>query len=478
MAVTPNSFSALNSALKDNYLPFEQVLIYTEAAWWKMFKSTSAFKLEGGGKNMTFPLAFKRPHNYGARTETGLMPGFSSRTNDDLTIVTTDNAVVGRKHVYNSYADTLRLMSQPDAYNQFSGWDMGFHLKQMQEDFDTYMDRQALGDGTAILGVVSGTPTTDLTNTTIVLQPASTISDHGVHGTQRLQANQKVSFIKAADWASGRRTARIHSNLGGLGNTEFVLSSATGPNDVGASPTIIIGGDLITSGTPLQNGDIVVHAASRTTSTTGGNNASTELLEMDGLFSYIDDATLTSTCFGLSRTTYPTLNAQVDLSTSARPLSWLMGQIMGDKLNRRMGDKGISESDYFLLTERSVRTGYVGAEGEAAKRYAQQDKAMKLMPGWGDVQMVFLGNDRPVPWICVNNMPYGHAVFGRKSQLKAFWDRKPGIINEDGLTIRQSAAGSPVFTSNMAGYGQLLVTEPWTAGRMSGLQGAFSAAAS
>lgn len=478
MAINANSFGALGAALKLNYLPYSNKLVQADYAFYGMCKEKTNFQKKGGGQNLVWELVTNRAMNAQAGSEDGFLPGFSTATNDDIRRVTTVEASLPRGYLYADAAFTSHQMADVHkSFENFRGWGFAEHIKGAQDDFGMMAERHLLGDKTGILGIVVSIAVVS-GNTVVTLQPASTISVRGIHGTQRLYANQRVGIIKSADWATNPRTALIHSNIGGSG-TEFQLVLATsGIHDVGAAPTITLSGDL-SGGTALAVGDILVEADSRDSNATGGNAASEAAANLrcfDGIFSFIDDTTLTPTLYGLARATYPTLNAQTNLSATARPPTWQMFQVLFDKLKRRRGNlsrEKLEAGDYAIFAEQSVRTAYVAAPGEGQKEYNQEGRALKMVQGFSDVSIVMMGNDRPIPFVSYNTIPYGHALIMRPAALNVMWDIPPGVLDENGLTLHKQN-GKPVWTWEYQAVGNFMIDEPWFDGRISGLQGQFS----
>lgn len=475
--INANTLGALSTGLKYHYPPeVIKDLIRRDSGLLDMVEEDRGFKKDFGGRSMIWPMVMDRPHNYMAGTEDGFLPGFSGDTHDDIDRVDPQEASMGRAYAYADAAFSEQQMADVHKdFEIFKGWGFARHIKTMQDDFRMYLERCLLGDGTGILGVISGTPTTDTSTTVITLKAANQIDARGVLGTQRLYKNQKISFIKAADWATSPRTAKIHTNLGGSGTGVHKVTATSGIHDMGAAPTITISSDLITSGTALADGDIVVERSSRTGGTSGGNESGdTGRRCFEGLFSFIDDGTLTTTLYNITRATYTQVNSQTNLSTTGRALTWQLLQVMFDRLYRRRGSEDTKiEDEYMLLTERSARTNYVAAEGEAGKRYVQEEKAKKMVSGFKDVTLAFLGNDTLLPWACVSTCPYGHALLMRKSDLRVMWDIPPSMIASDGLQLRQ-IYGKPVYYAAMQAVGNFKKNEPWLDGRISGLLGTFS----
>lgn len=478
MAINANSFGALGAALKLNYLPYSNKLVQADYAFYGMCKEKTNFTKKGGGQNLVWELVTDRAMNAQAGSEDGFLPGFSASTNDDIRRVSTIEASLPRGYLYADAAFTSHQMADVHkSFENFRGWGFAEHIKGAQDDFGMMAERHLLNDKTGILGIVSSVATPG--NTVLTMQPASTIGLRGIFGTQRVYVNQRVAIIKAADWATNPRTARIHSNIGNSGTAFQLVVATSGIHDVGAAPTITLSGDLTTAGTAVAAGDIIVEANSRAVNATGGNAASEALAALtcfDGLFSFIDDGTLTSTLYNQSRTTYPTLNSQVNLSASVRPASWTLFQVLFDKLKRRRGNlsrEKLDQGEYAIFAEQSVRTAYVAQPGEAQKEYNQEGRALKLVQGFSDVSIVMMGNDRPVPFVSYNTIPYGHALVMRPAALHVMWDIPPGVLDENGLTLHKQN-GKSVWTWEYQAVGNFMQEDPWFDGRISGLQGQFS----
>lgn len=478
--INPAQFSALDKGFKYHYANEVPELIRKDSALLDMLQEDRSFRKSLGGRSLIWPMVLDRSMNFGVRDETDYFPGLDPAADgDSIDRVSVDEASLGRAYAYADVAFTEQMMA--DAHKDFEFFKgLGFarHVKEMQDNMKMQLELMLIGDKTGLLGFVASAAFS--TDTTVTLQPASTIGIRGRYGNAALYKNMKISFIRATDWNSNARLAQIHSNIGGAGSgvSTFKISAVSNVQDVGASPTITIAGVNLTAGGAYQlaNGDAIVLAKSRSVSTTGGTSGTEAGLRcFDGLFSFIDDATLTTTLYNLSRSTYPALNSQTDLSSTGRQLTWQRLQILFDKLYRRRGsdDKSI-EDEYMLLTERSARTNYAANEGDAGKRYIQEDKAKKLVAGFKDVTMAFLGNDTLLPWACVNLMWYGHGLLMRKDDLKVMWDIPPSVVSADGLQLRQ-IAGKPEYYMALQAVGNFKKDQPWLDARLSGLIGAFAA---
>jgi hypothetical protein len=475
VTVNANTLGALSAGFKYHYDKEVPDLIRKDSAMLDMLQEDKGFTKKLGGRQLIWELLVDRAMNIGVRTEDGFFPGLSGNSQDDIDRVSTVEASLSRAYAYADVAFTEQMMA--DAHKDFEffkGWGFAKHVKMMQDDFRMQLEWMLLGDGTGILGVVSSLSHAGGT-TTVTVQPASTISARGVHGTQRLYKNLKVSFIRTADFASNPHRAQIDSNVAGTGRSIHKITAATRPNSVGTC-TIAISGDL-TAATALAAGDVIVLGDSRASNSGGGVAASDALADLrvfEGLFSMIDDGTLKSTIFGLTRSSNTVLNSLTNLSSTGRDLTWQMLQVMFDNLYRRRGSEDTDiENEYILFSERGVRTRYVAQEGENNKRYIQEDRAKKLVAGFKDVTFAFLGNDTMLPWVAYNTVPYGHALLMRKKDLKVMWDIPPGIVSADGLTLRQ-VDGKPVYYMALQGVGNFKKDEPWLDARISGLNGTYS----
>lgn len=475
--INANTLTNLSVALEHHYDPVVDPLIRKDSAVYDMFQEDNSFNKSFGGRDLIWALITDRPFNTGARSETGFFPGFSGATNDDIDRITPVEASLGRAYLYADTAFSEQQMADAHKeFEQYNQWGFQFHLKQMQDDFSMQFERQALGDKTGILGTVVSVALVG-GNTVVTLQSVSATTKRGKQGTQLLYKNMKVSICRAANIATNARTAIIDTNINACGTAIQKIVATSNIHDIGAAPTITLKGDLTGAGGSgtLAAGDVIIENLSRPSASGGGNSADDSgLLLMDGLFSFIDDGDLTSTLFGITRSTNTTLNAQTDLSTTPRTITSQRIQIMMDRLNRRRGSVDTSiEDEYMFITERGVRSSFAFADGDAAKRYIQEDKAKKFVSGFKDVTMAFLGNDTLLPWVAYNTFPYGQGLLMRKKGMKAMWDIKPGLVKADGLTLRQ-IAGTPTYAVALQAVGNLKKDEPWLDARFSGLSGSFN----
>jgi hypothetical protein len=482
MTINAHSFDALKEGLRINYTDKNiRELIRKESPFldWIEDAGEGSFKMKekkGGGRYFAWSLQMDRAMNVNPGTEEGYFPGFSGGTNDDIDRTSVEEVTLGRATLYATIAFTSQQMADAHAsFEQFKGWGFAKHVKAMQDDFRESLEYDALSDGTGVLGIITAVNLSG-GNTVCTLKSADQADARGVLGTQRLKKNQKVAIIRAADWATNARLAKIDSNVGDSATAFQKVVATSGVMDVTTAPTATLSGDLVGAGTALAAGDIIVKANSRSAANGGGQAADDSHLRcMQGLFSWVDDGTLNSKYGDLTRASYTQVNSQVDLSNALRKLTWPRVQLMMDKLYRRRGsdDKKI-EDEYVFFSERGVRTGYVVDPGEAAKRYIQEGKAKKLVAGFNDVIMAFVGSDTLMPWVALNTHPYGHASLIRKGGFEIMWDIAPKIVDDDDQTMR-NIEGTAKFWMAMQGVGQIRKLESWLDARFSGLEGAFTA---
>ncbi len=473
--VNSANHGALNHALKYKYGPALPNLVRKGSAFLDMMEESNDFEQTFGGRALLWVGDVSRGDNFGYRDEEGYFPGFSGKDNDDIDRPDVLEFTLPRAYMFGTAAFSSQWMNKVHTeFQQKKGYGFAQHLKYMQEDFKRHTQYALLGDGNGILGVVSSVGSFDSANnwTPVTMLPASTINARGILGTQRLIKNSKISVIRAADVAS-LNTAYMDTTLAtSAGGGIIKVADVSQLHDVSATPIVYIRGDVTGAGA-VAPGDYFIEADSRTGNAGGGSSASVVRRVPNGLFADIDDGTRSGTLYGQSRTTYPILKSKVNYSNTSRPLTHDMVQVLVDQLARYNGDDMADEEQYFLLSERGVRTKYVAAEGEAAKRYAQEDKAKKLLSGFKDVGLAFLGNDAIVPWVVSRDCPYGHALFMRKKDLRVMWDQKPHLVDQDGLTLRQ-IPGRPRWYIAMEAYGNFRKEEPWMDCALSGLESKFS----
>jgi hypothetical protein len=468
-----NFHANLTEIFKIHYLEAVEHTVQHSALYQDRIKKAKGMKKRGGGRQFEFPYETKRgmnfaPGNSVATASGGFLPGSSANTNDELSDIDAITAVIQEKRLYSGVK--MDGFFKADSHGKYlfkEGHNFSRLIKYMVEDFSWNLQRMLLGDATGLLGVQSGGSASSGGHSVVTLLPATGADTRGRLGNAMFRENQKVLPIPAAHWAASATVSQ--SDLIG-GNTWLLVEALSEPYDTGASPTVTFNGTTYNSDEADTDGTVFVLATSRT-STDGGSDTGATLNELQGLFNWIDDGTLGANLFGLSRTTYPTLQSKVDLSTTLREVTPELLQGLIDKINRRVGDNH-DASGYEILTEQSVRTQFSSRLGEEAKRYIQESKGKKAVGGFNDVSMAFLGNDAMIPWRVCRDMPYGHLMYLNPSMIEAFWSKEVAPMDDDGLTLRQ-VAGYDEWALYYKAYGEMIMQEPWKCGRISGCQGYF-----
>ena len=483
MAINALDFENLNVGLKTNYDKAIPELIRAESPVLDMLEEDSSFTKDRGGRQLLWDILIDRQMNIGVAGEDDFFPGFSSDTNDDIDRSVPIEATQGIGYAYASLAVTEHQLAESHKkFEMFKDYGLGRWVKETQSDLRMQLEWMLLGDGTGYLGTVTGAPSLSGGNTIVTLAAASSFNARGIASTQRLYKNQKISFIRAADWATDPKRAQIVSNINALGTPVFkIVSKGQANQTVSAAPTITVGGDLTGVGGAgaLASGDIIVIGKSRASAAAGGVAASRALASLkcfDGLFNKIDDGTLDTLLYGLTRASYPDLNSTCDLSAVGRQLTQERVQVLFDQIRRRRGsdDSDNLEGQYIMMVERSIMTNFAAGVGDAAKRYIQEDKARKLVAGFKNVTMAFLENETLLPIVRPTTMPFGQALLLRPKELRSMWDIKPSLVKKDGQVMRQ-IQGKPQYYMAWQAVGNFKHNSPWFDARLSGLNGTFSA---
>lgn len=434
--------------LLPQFAPFLGRLKKRKGAWTKKF----------GGRQFEFPYEVKRAENAGVRGQGQWLPGFSGNTRDDIDTIQAETAVVDRARIYSAASFDGLWVQGPNKEYQFKpGSDFALHLTYALEDLAREMQMQLFGDQTGYLGTVDSVSTV-----TVNLKPVTTVDARGALGTQRIRPNMKIMAIQEAHWASSPTVSQADSTIGII-----KVSSTSDVCDTSATPSFVASTDVAAAG--LAAGDVLVSYGSRTWTANGSASGAT-LYCLQGLLQMVDDGTIAANLYGLSRSSFPVLKAKTNLSATSRKFTQKMAQTMSSNLFRRNGPEKMDS--HILLSELSIRDGFVPDEGASLKRYIQEDKALNLIAGFSDVMFAFLDNNRPIPWVCDRDFPYGHAMLLGLNDLEAMWDKEPGVMDYDGQTIR-NIDGKDEFYVMFSGYGQFIKKMPWQDGRWSGLEGSF-----
>lgn len=463
-------FSTLALLYKRHYLEAVEHTIAQTALYWDKLGKAKGVKLsqKGGGRRFEFPYEVARGMNFMSGDEDVFLPGQSGYTNDDLDPVSAVEAFFNEKRAYSAAKfDGYFKADAHGSYTFHEGANFQRNIRQMVEDIRWNLQRELLSDGTGQLAEVVSDSTAGGV-TTVVVKSARVADDRGLTGTARLRQNQKIVLVKAANWANNPHEA-VADLFGG--NKFLKIASVSKEYDVSATPSFTVTGDETAE---FAAGDIVVLANSRTMSDGGGNGTSgtDATREFNGLLAMYDDGTLRDKHLGLTRSSYASLNAQVDTSATLREPTPELFQGKIDDLNRRMGDDHDS-SGYEMLSEHSVRTRYASRLGEEAKRYIQDNMAKVAVGGFKGITMAFLGNDKLVPWRVCRDMPYGQVLYHDPTNLEAFWSREVAPMDDDGLTIRQ-VSGKDMWAIFYKMYGEIICKTPWKGVRWNNIQGHFA----
>lgn len=460
--------STLSSLFKIHYQPAVEHTIKMTTLYWDRISKAQGVKLsqKGGGRSYEFPYETARGMNYAAGVAGGYLPGASGNTNDDLDTVESISATFSEKRAYTgAQFDGFYKAASHDAFSFHKGGQFARNMRHMVEDARWNLQRQMLGDGMGVLGVVVSASFSSPT-TTVTLKSARVADARGMLGNARFKKNMKILPIKAAHWASSVSVSQ--ADLIG-GNAFIKVAGVSNEYDVGTAPTILLTGDYSSE---LAVGDVLVLANSRDSTDNGSATGATPR-ELNGMLSFYDDGTLSANHLGLARATYPSLKSKVNLSDAAlREPTPELFQASVDELHRRLGDEHSTEG-YEMISEQSVRSRYANRLGEEAKRYAQEAKGKTAVGGFSNVTMAFLGNETLVPWRTCRDFGYGQAIYHDPANMEGFWSRELGPMDDDGLTLRQ-VTGKDEWSVFYKLYGELICKEPWKGLRFSGLQGQWA----
>jgi hypothetical protein len=457
LVATTGNISSLSELIKVKYGKAIPHLFSNMSPFSALMKGKKNFSKTNGGRQLEFPYKVKRGENAGVRTRGDYLPGFGGNALDALDTMTAETAVVNRARIYSGFALDGEWLDKPNKEFMFNAGDrLAEHITDTLEDLNRELiGVHLMGDGTGYLGRVNGVVSA---STTITLHPASTVDSRGRTGNMLFRPNQLLMVIPAAHWATSARASQADSD------EVFKVAAVSAIGDVGASPTI-----TSTAAITLADGDVIVPFGSRT-STSGGSGSGATLYNFNGLFEMIDDGTLNSSLYGLSRTTFSALKSPVDLASSSRPTTWRLAQSLYNKLLRRAPREKIAKLT--MVSEFGVQAAFVNDDANPLKQYVQGDKALKHLAGFDDVSVVFLGGNKPMPWITDRDVPYGHLLMLDLDDIHAMWDRPIGVIDEDGLDLRMTQ-GKDEYHMLFGGRGNFMMEEPMHAARASALESAF-----
>lgn len=481
MAASVNTFShAVTEFLRKNYGPHIDDFVNLSFPVWGMLGEAghADFQIKGFGEELHWTYETERGMNAGTRAAGDKLPGFSGTTNDDLDTPRGVALTTNFARTYGGFPIDGPMMEEAAALLSEPGLGGRSPTKLVRGAVDEMMQvaqDDLLSDGTGVLGVVasvaaSTTTFRTKTVTLVTLEGMDVVDERGILGNSRMRPNTKCQVIQAAHFASAPRAAQPDTDYGIL-----KIAGVPKQHDSGSSPQVYILGDVSSGGsTPLQAGDVIVRYKSRSGGTAGGSASGATLTTARGLFELIDDATLSTNFYDKARSDYPEFNAETDLSSTKRNLTHNMIQKLLTAVERRYEglDNTRKPGDYLLMSEYGVKTKYVPASSEAAKRYEQGASPRKAIPGFHDLGFAFLGDNRVVDWKTVRDFPAGHLVGFVPGDIKKAYLRKPGVIDADGQKIRM-IEGEDRYTSLFSMLYQLMHPKPYCDFRISGLNGDY-----
>lgn len=460
LSANPATLSALDDLIKVVYGESIPHLINQMSPFLAKLKKKSGFQItdKGFGRQIEWPYKIARGENVGVRGQGQYQPGYSGDTLDTLDVMEAVTATLNRAKIYSGFVvDGEWLSPKVNKKHMFNAGDQfAQHVTDTLEDIARQLLFWLFGDQTGYLGRVNGAVSS---STTITLHPYGTIDARGRLSNILLRKNMLIDVIPVAHWASSPTVSQADAD------EEFKVSSASDIGDRSAAPTI-----TSTAAVTLSDGDVLIPYRSRTRTATGSATGAT-LYGMIGLFQLIDDGTIATNLYGNSRTTYPILKSPVNLSTSERTLTHTMLQALRSRLEDRCDQKELA--NHVIVSHSGVRNKYAADDATTNKRYIQEGKAIGVVSGFNDISMAFMGGDRLVPWVCDRDFPPGHLMYLNLEDLHVMWDKEPGVMNEDGQTLRK-VPGLDQYEMDFAGYGNFMMERPMHSARMSGLAGSYS----
>ena len=340
MAITGSTLSAIQEALKRYYIgPIRSQLNNSTVLLSRLQRNEE--DVSGDTLTAYIPLEYERNQGIGARADGGVLPAAK--------YIGVKQATVALKYNYGRIQVTGPAVAGSRNSSAAFMKVIDFEIKGMLRGMKVDQNRQLFGDGTGVLCQINGTSS----GTTVTVDNP---------GTQYLESGMAIDSYDAT---SGGTIGLNSSTIASIDSTTQITLDAAGAS---------------------TDNDYIIREDSYG-------------LEMMGLRGIIDDATYVSTFQGLSRTTYPWLNANVlDNSGTNRSLTLDLCQQASDAAEIDGGRISLVVSNYEL--RRKYADLLVGD-----KRFVNK---LKLDGGFSALEYSAGGD--PIPWV-VDRHSWDNTVF-------------------------------------------------------------------
>lgn len=285
-------------------------------------------------------------------------------------------------------------------------------IEGLTRDVIKDFNRQLYGDGIGVLATV-----TARTSTTVFTV------DHGLY----LRENMLIEVWDASNPSTRNSNASLDVQITGLS-----------PN---ADGTVDVTVDQAEANT-IAAGDVVLRQGAATPDATPSNPRTDH--EMTGIQAAIDDGTNVTTYEDISRTTYPLWKGHyLDNSGTDRNLTLDLMQQAEDMVSRAAGKR----PNWIRMNQGQRRKFFDLVSPDRRYNTSRFDA--------GYEKLEFNGLDLTVDIDC----PLGKVFFCTKESFRKYTLRKMGLLDFDGLTLRQ-VSGKDVWRGYVGMYGNLGCKRP------------------
>ena len=401
--------SAFDAVLKDFYGPGIVTLLNNKNKILKLFTKNVDKSLSVDGRDVIYPIHYKRNPAVGAIAESGTLPVALYQGTTSVT--------VPYRYNYGRIQLSEQTIKQSQTSKGAFKKAMELEMKNITKDLDRDRSRQLFGYGVGIIALVNGAH--GAADTVIKLKsPGGVTLPNGITtgGARLVLPSQYVSFVRNATPTSA--------------TDADIISGAKQISSIASDLTTVTLGAV--TGAVLADGDMLVNSSGQSATESSVNK------EVMGLVGMVDDSTYLTTIHGVSRSSYPQYKSTV-ISVN--------GQLSLDTLQRGLDaadEKGGELKGMKFISHHSVRREYLNLM-QTPRRYIGE---MTMNPDAGFKGGAGLESDSLTyamkEWIVERMCPLG-MIFGLDTSFNVRYVNCEGEFADDDGTILMRVANTDAY---------------------------------
>jgi len=424
------TLTTVDKVLKDFYRDVLVNLINNDTRLLDIFAKGDAKSLSVNGRDVIYPIITNRNQGVGSVGEGKVLPKAGYQEVANVTITPA--------YTYGRIQLTKQAIALSETNKGAFVKALTLEMDGLKRDMARLRNRQLFGYGVGILCKVNGVH--GVSATTIAVKDPGGFSGTS-NGARFLQKNQSIAVIRNAT-----PTSASDSDI--VGTAVTISSIASDKKSI----VVATGG---VGAVALADGDLIVSAPA-------GDDSSAQTSvnrEPMGITGMVDDGTYLSTIFGVSRTTYEqmkanviTLNDAISIDAMDRALD-LSDERGGGKIGRIVAHHSIIREYEKLAIN--------------LKRYVNNENTSKPDLGFGK-DLEFSG----VPMIKERMAPYGTMFFLDSSSAVRYSILDGEWANDDGTILLRTPDNTDAYEARFRIFDNFMIDRPDSCSRIDGITGA------